>query len=250
MGIQMNRLGKSAALLLAIAFASGCANQEIKPTTVICPLLGATLGVGVVAGGLGFDEDDEYAAGAIVGAIAGHFICKDRSEPPKATPAPAPRPAPKPAPKPAPPKDSDGDGVIDPNDECPGTPAGVAVNSVGCPEVGEKLITLHGVNFDTASAAILPESEGILNQAVKVLNENASVHVRVEGHTDSRGTDAFNRKLSQKRADSVVGYLVSKGINADRLSAVGYGENSPMVPNDSPENMFKNRRVELTVTQN
>ena len=250
---SMNIYSKATALALAIILGGCSTTSEIRPTSVICPILGATLGVGVVAGGLDLndsDEDEFLAAGAILGAVAGHFVCKDRSEPPKATPAPAPRPAPKPAPKPAPPKDSDGDGVIDPNDECPGTPPGVAVNSVGCPEVGEKLITLHGVNFDTASAAILPESEGILNEAVKVLNENASVHVRVEGHTDSRGTDAFNRKLSQKRADSVVGYLVSKGINADRLSAVGYGENAPMVPNDSPENMFKNRRVELTVTQN
>ncbi|TDJ63765.1 MAG: OmpA family protein, partial [Proteobacteria bacterium] len=171
---------------------------------------------------------------------------KDRSEPPQV----APRPAPAPKPKPQPPKDSDGDGVIDARDECPGTPAGVQVNAVGCPEVGEKILSLEGVNFDTAKATIKPESETILNGAVTVLSDNASVHVRVEGHTDSRGSDAFNLKLSQDRAEAVVAYLVANGIDGDRLSAVGYGESAPVAPNDTPENMYKNRRVDMVVTAN
>jgi len=148
------------------------------------------------------------------------------------------------------PKDSDGDGVYDDKDECPGTPRGVEVNEKGCPKVGVKLITLEGVNFNTNSAKIKPESAPILDTAVKVLNENPSVHVRVEGHTDSRGTAEYNKALSDRRAASVVDYLVSKGISADRLAGVGYGESAPVAPNDTAENMYKNRRVDLVVTKN
>ena len=97
---------------------------------------------------------------------------------------------------------------------------------------------------------IKSESEGILNDAVTVLNDNASVHVRVEGHTDSRGTDAYNQQLSQKRAEAVAAYLTAGGIDAERLSAIGYGESAPVAPNDTAENMYKNRRVDLVVTQN
>ncbi|MEQ8233730.1 MAG: OmpA family protein [Gammaproteobacteria bacterium] len=244
----MSKLYRIAAVLLLGVLASGCANQNIKPGEVICPLLGSVAGAGLVAGGLDTDEAGAVAAGAVVGAGLGYFLCMDRTEPPKPAPKPAPRPAPKP--KPAPPADTDGDGVIDPNDDCPGTPKGVKVNERGCPEVGEKLMTLEGVNFDYDSAKLRPESESILDTAVTVLNENASVHVRVEGHTDSRGSDAYNRKLSDRRAQSVVAYLVSKGIDANRLSAIGYGESAPVAPNDTPENMYKNRRVELVVTNN
>jgi len=246
----MSKLYRLAAVLLLGALASGCANQNIKPGEVICPLLGSVAGAGLVAGGLDSDEAGAVAAGAVVGAGLGYFLCMDRTEPPKPRPKPAPRPAPKPKPAPTPPADTDGDGVIDPNDDCPGTPQGVKVNERGCPEVGEKLITLEGVNFNTDSAKLRSESESILDAAVKVLNENSVVHVRVEGHTDSRGSDEYNRKLSERRAQSVVAYLVSQGIDANRLSAIGYGESAPVAPNDTPENMYKNRRVELVVTAN
>jgi OOP family OmpA-OmpF porin len=242
----MNKLPKILVVLLTAIFAAGCANQNVKPVEIICPILGAVAGAGIAAGA--FDSDDEevgIAAGAALGAGLAWFLCKDRSEPP---PPPAPRPAP--APRPEPPKDSDGDGVIDANDECPGTPAGVKVNAVGCPEVGEKILSLEGVNFDTNKATIKSDSEGILNNAVKVLTENASVHVRVEGHTDSRGADTYNQKLSQSRAEAVSAYLTANGIDAGRLSAVGYGESAPVAPNDTKENMYKNRRVDLVVTDN
>lgn len=246
----MTKLYRLVAILVIGAFASGCANnQKIEPTTVLCPLLGSVLGAGIVAGGLGGDDAGPMAAGAVIGAGLGHFLCKDRTEPPKPKPRPAPKPAPKPAPPP-PPKDSDGDGVIDPNDQCPGTPAGVKVNAVGCPEVGETLVSLEGVNFETNSARIMTESEAILDNAVKALNDNSMVHVRVEGHTDSRGSAEYNRQLSERRANAVVGYLVSKGIDGSRLSAIGYGESAPVAPNDTPENMYKNRRVDLVVTKN
>ncbi|MFT4561394.1 MAG: OOP family OmpA-OmpF porin [Gammaproteobacteria bacterium] len=243
----MNKISRTLVVLITAIFAAGCANQNIKPVEIICPILGAVAGAGIAAGA--FDSNDEevgIVAGAAVGAGLAWFLCKDRSEPP--APA-APRRAP-PPPPPAPPKDSDGDGVIDANDECPGTPAGVKVNAVGCPEVGERILSLEGVNFDTNKATIKPDSEAILTNAVNVLTENASVHVRVEGHTDSRGSDAYNQRLSQSRAESVAAYLVAHGIDAGRLSAAGYGESAPVAPNDTTENMYRNRRVDLVVTDN
>ena len=243
----MNNILRTFVLLITAMFAAGCANQGVKPVEVICPVLGAVAGAAIAAGA--FDADDSegaMAGGAAVGAGLAWFLCKDRSEPP---PPPKPRPAP-PPPKPEPPKDSDGDGVIDPNDECPGTPAGVKVNAVGCPEVGEKILSLQGVNFDTDKATIKSESEAILDNAVRVLNENSSVSVRVEGHTDSRGSDAYNQRLSERRAQAVVSYLVANGIDASRLAAVGYGESAPIAPNDTAENMYRNRRVDLVVTDN
>jgi outer membrane protein OmpA-like peptidoglycan-associated protein len=229
------------------ALAAGCANQEIKPTTVLCPLLGGVLGAGVAAGGLGDDDAGALAGGAVIGAGLGYFLCMDRSQP---KPTPTPKAAPAPAPKPAPPKDSDGDGVIDPNDKCPGTPAGTKVNAEGCPEVGSTLMSLEGVNFDTASANLKPESTAILDRAVAALQANASTSVRVEGHTDSRGSDAYNQTLSEHRAKAVLDYLVGKGIAAERLTSAGMGESAPVAPNDTAENMYKNRRVDLVVTGN
>ena len=120
------------------------------------------------------------AAGAALGAGLGWFFCREEE------PAPPPAPKPKPAPKPQPPKDSDGDGVIDPIDECPGTPLGVKVDAVGCPMIGEKILSLQGINFDTAKAVIKPEYEAILDEAATVLSGNVGVnHIRIEGHPRS-----------------------------------------------------------------
>ena len=245
----MSKLFRIALVVLMGSLAAGCANQEIKPATVLCPLLGATLGAGVAAG-VGGDSAGPEAAGAVLGAVAGYFLCRDK--PVEVAPAPTPSVAPAPAPKPVAvaPKDSDGDGVIDPNDKCPGTPAGVKVNAEGCPEVGATLLSLQGVNFDTDSAKLKAESTSILDHAVEVLTQQAAVSVRVEGHCDSRGSDAYNMTLSDKRAKSVMDYLVSKGIDAARLTSAGMGESTPVAPNDSAENMAKNRRVDLVVTSN
>ena len=146
------------------------------------------------------------------------------------------------------PKDSDGDGVIDRDDQCPDTPAGTPVDSVGCPESGDVMLSLTGINFATDSASV-KGSEAILDEAVKALNANAyiSVKVMVEGHTDSRYSESYNQALSERRAQSVVDYLVSQGIAADRLTAIGYGESKPVAPNDTAANMYKNRRVDFVV---
>ena len=151
--------------------------------------------------------------------------------------APAPAPAPEPAAAPAP-KDSDGDGVIDELDKCPGTPKGAPVDANGC-------WILKGLLFDTAKADIKPEYFSILDEAVKVLEENPGLKIAIEGHTDSVGKPAYNKKLSERRANAVKAYFEKKGIAADRLNAVGFGMEKPVADNATPEGRAQNRRVVL-----
>ncbi len=148
-----------------------------------------------------------------------------------------------PAPPPPPViKDSDGDGVMDPDDMCPGTPLGAPVDYRGC-------WVLSKVKFDFDKFDIKPQYAPYLDEVLVVLRNNPGLKIVVEGHTDSEGEDEYNNKLSQKRADTVMDYFVSKGIDASRLSAVGYGETRPAASNDTPEGMADNRRIELGVIQ-
>jgi len=136
------------------------------------------------------------------------------------------------------PLDTDGDGVYDYMDKCPRTPRGAVVDDRGC-------WVIEGVHFDTDEATIKPQARPVLNAVASVLKQNPGLKVEVQGHTDSRGTDAYNMQLSERRAQAVVEYLGNAGIDTSRLQAEGYGESRPAVPNTSPENMAKNRRVEL-----
>jgi len=166
--------------------------------------------------------------------------------------------------------DSDGDGVVDRLDKCPGTPAGAKVDANGCEldgdkdgvvdridecpntaagekvdEVGCSYTLRLEVFFDTASAEIKPESFRDLDLAVSLMQRNELVRGTIEGHTDDRGTDAFNLGLSQRRAASVRQYLIDKGVAASRLESVGYGESRPEADNSTPEGRAQNRRVVL-----
>ncbi|HEX7972055.1 MAG TPA: OmpA family protein, partial [Thiobacillus sp.] len=157
--------------------------------------------------------------------------------------------------------DSDGDGIPDYKDKCPTVPAPGTVD--GCPPpkavepeapkaeapAAPRKLTLEGVNFDTNSARLRPESMTILDNAAATLNEWGEVKVEVAGHTDSTNTDAYNRKLSQRRAEAVRAYLVKKGVAADRLTAKGYGESRPVASNKTAAGRAKNRRVELIPQQ-
>jgi outer membrane protein OmpA-like peptidoglycan-associated protein len=106
--------------------------------------------------------------------------------------------------------------------------------------------TLDGVKFATSAADLLPESLPILDAAAANLAK-ATCKVEIQGHTDIRGTVASNNALSQARADSVRNYLISKGIAADRLTAVGYGSSQPKVPGDDEAAWSQNRRIEFKV---
>ena len=106
-------------------------------------------------------------------------------------------------------------------------------------------IVLEGITFETGKSNITPESEIVLQGALKTLQTYPDNVVEISGHTDNVGSESSNMKLSQKRADAVRFWLISKGINPERIIAKGYGEDFPIVPNNSPENRRKNRRIEF-----
>ncbi len=124
------------------------------------------------------------------------------------------------------------------------------VPEAAAPEPGELLMRLEGVNFAFDSAKLTPESEAIVDEAVQKLQEAASVTVRVEGHTDSVGSEAYNLDLSERRAQAVVDYLISKGIDPSRVEPEGMGEGHPVDTNDTKEGRYHNRRVDFVVTAN
>jgi outer membrane protein OmpA-like peptidoglycan-associated protein len=106
-------------------------------------------------------------------------------------------------------------------------------------------IILEGITFATGKSDITPESEATLQMALKTLQTYQDIDVEIGGYTDDVGSKSSNQKLSQKRADAVKTWLVQNGIDPGRLTSVGYGEENPTVPNDSPEDRAKNRRIEF-----
>ncbi|MCS7152882.1 MAG: FG-GAP-like repeat-containing protein [Bacteroidia bacterium] len=115
------------------------------------------------------------------------------------------------------------------------------------PVESEKAIVLRNIYFDYDKATLRPESIEELERVVRFLRENPSLRVEISGHTDSDGSEIYNLRLSQARAQAVVDYLISRGIDGNRLVARGYGESRPVAPNDTPENKQKNRRTELKI---
>ncbi|MBB3191842.1 OmpA family protein [Halomonas cerina] len=248
---------------------SGCASSASQPGTgasassdawyqhpFVCGLAGSLIG-----GGIGYgtssesDEDQGAAIGATAGATIGAMLCADTSPQPM-EPAPT---------------DTDGDGVFDADDQCPGTPAGVAVDAVGCPldsdgdgvpdyqdqcpgtPAGAEVnalgcvedLVLRDVNFEFDSATLTMGAEQILDGVAEKLRANENVRVRIEGHTDAMGSDAYNQDLSQRRADSVADYLAGQGIDMERMRTIGYGESQPIASNETDAGRAQNRRVEL-----
>ncbi len=106
---------------------------------------------------------------------------------------------------------------------------------------------LTGVNFQFNKSSLLPEAYPILDHAVSVLKENPDLKVEIGGHTDNIGAEKFNQKLSLARAETVRDYLVSKGINKNRLTVIGFGESNPISDNSTETGRAKNRRVEFKV---
>ena len=138
--------------------------------------------------------------------------------------------------------DDDRDGVLNSRDKCPNTPPGAKVDSDGC-ECGD--IILRGVTFVTDSAEITPQGQLVLDSLVAGLQRRAGTKLEIRGHTDSVGSEAYNLALSQRRAESVKAYLVSKGLNAADLSTIGLGEMQHIATNDTAEGREQNRRVTL-----
>jgi OOP family OmpA-OmpF porin len=137
--------------------------------------------------------------------------------------------------------DSDGDGVADYKDQCPNSPAGATVNSQGCQDA----FVLEGVEFKLNSAELTDEAKAELLDDAAKLKANPDANYEVAGHTDSTGSAAYNKSLSQARAESVRNYLISQGASAASLTAVGYGEERPIADNSTEGGRQVNRRVEL-----
>ena len=106
-------------------------------------------------------------------------------------------------------------------------------------------VAVYGIHFDTGKATILADSENILGEIVKLLQQNEDLKLLVEGHTDNQGIAAANQALSEKRAQAVVAWLTAHGVPASRLSAKGFGQTKPLTDNGTEDGRAKNRRVEL-----
>jgi len=271
---------------------SGCASSGMESTgsssdqawyqsPFVCGIAG-----GLIGGGVGYatssdsDEDTGAAIGGVAGATAGALLCADYSSnvmdsdgdgvPDDRDQCPN-TPAGVAVDAVGCPLDTDGDGVPDYMDQCPGTPAGVEVNAQGCPldsdgdgvpdyqdqcpntpagaEVNslgcQEDLVLRDVNFEFDSAKLTSSAESILDGVSEKLMTNDQLRIRLEGHTDSVGPAAYNKELSQRRADSVKSYLVNQGFSADNITTIGYGEEQPVASNDTAEGRAQNRRVEL-----
>jgi outer membrane protein OmpA-like peptidoglycan-associated protein len=156
------------------------------------------------------------------------------------------------------PGDGDQDGVCDGLDKCPDTTPGLKVDSDGCPiELVERetelldtgMIRLQNINFETAKADLLPDAYPTLDVVGQVLGKWPELRIEVGGHTDARGSEAYNQRLSQARADSVLAYVTRRfpALKSEQFSVRGYGESRPLVPNTNALNWAKNRRVEFVV---
>lgn len=236
----MSALTKAALpVLLATSLLSGCAthsdgsaplNQRTWP---LCSLLG-----GLAGGGLGAIESSAWAGGgAALGAIAGGLICFAQDG------------------------DQDGDGVFDRRDRCPDTPANTPVSHTGCPlpqypvterpvetEPVQEVITLSdqgNVLFAFDSAQLTPAAQQQLQALVGKLGSESVTRIKVIGHTDSKGTDAYNQRLSERRASSAAEYLINQGVAPQKITSQGRGESEPVADNDTDEGRAQNRRVEL-----
>lgn len=214
------------ALMLA-----GCASLQQPREWGRCAVAGAAIGAAVGAG-TGFAVGDASQSkngetsrkvsgalagagiGALIGVVAGHFICDPVVQPAPPPPPPAPPPPPPPPVAPLP------------------------------PPVRQKMV-LRGVHFDFNKYNIRPGDAAVLDEAVPVLKANPNSVVHVNGYCDAIGGEAYNLRLSDKRADAVASYLEQQGVPATQLAPNGFGKTNFIAPNDTAEGRAQNRRVEL-----
>ena len=230
-------------VLLLGSLLTGCAthsdgtaplNQRTWP---ICSLLG-----GLVGGGLGAIESAGWAGGgAALGIVTGGLICYAQDG------------------------DEDSDGVFDRRDRCPDTPENTEVDHRGCPlpqypvavkpvepaPQSEVIILSDAGNvlFDFDKSDLTPAAKAQLDTLMDKLRNADVVSIKVIGHTDSKGSDAYNQALSERRASSVAAYLLSQGLAPNKLTSEGRGESEPVADNASDEGRAENRRVELHINR-
>lgn len=231
----MNSVRTVLPLVLLTSVLTGCAGLQ-KTDWPICAATG-----GVVGAGLGAIESSSWIGpGALVaGTVAGAW-CWAHGD-----------------------GDEDGDGVPDSRDKCPGTPKGVQVDADGCPPpapapvveepvvVKEETIVIRDVHFEFNKATLTPsDMETLSAVATRLKQESSTVQLRVTGHTDSVGSNAYNQRLSEKRANSVVNYLVESGVpRASFVSVAGAGESQPVADNKTADGRAMNRRTEIKINR-
>ncbi|MGE8187626.1 OmpA family protein [Pseudomonas sp. NPDC086278] len=230
-------------VLLLGSLLTGCAthsdgtaplNQRTWP---ICSVIG-----GLVGGGLGAIESAGWAGGgAALGILTGGLICYAQDG------------------------DEDGDGVFDRRDRCPDTPANTPVDHRGCPlpqypasvkaepaPAQSEVVTLSDagdVLFAFNKSDLTPAARSQLDALMAKLQNADVVSIKVVGHTDSVGSDAYNQALSERRASSVAAYLLSQGLAPNKLTSEGKGESEPVADNETEEGRAKNRRVEIHINR-
>lgn len=144
--------------------------------------------------------------------------------------------------------DSDNDGVCDDVDQCPNTPPSIVVDETGCGRVETEIRFEIKVEFDFNKATIRKGYHDVLREAAEFMKQYPNTEAVIEGHTDSKGSDKYNQKLSEQRARAVRDYLVKNfGLSSERLTAVGYGESRPVADNSTEEGRQRNRRVEAVL---
>ena len=152
--------------------------------------------------------------------------------------------------------DNDDDGIVDLKDGCPDEAEDYDgdQDEDGCPDLYKLVVVTEGrielkqkVHFSSGKATILQKSFPLLNEVAQVLLDRAKMSVEIQGHTDSRGGDKYNKRLSQDRADSVKRYLARQGVQASRMAATGFGESEPIEDNATKTGRAANRRVEFHI---
>ena len=226
-------------------FLSGCTGVLTKNQAALVGALTCGAGGAAAGGIITHNTGHRLSEGAAIpiGAVTGAVICgglaylmtedpKPKPAPPPAPPPPAPKPKPKPKPKPAPPP--------------PPPPPAPKPKPKPAPKV-ERTIILDDVLFDFDKSNIKPEAGAILDRLVAFMKQNRDKKAALSGHTDSIGTEAYNKKLSERRVNSVKNYVVKKGVESSRVSGQGFGESKPIADNKTKEGRAKNRRVEIKV---
>ncbi len=209
-------------LMLVFAVAGCSAMRQDKHCKVAMPIWGASLGGAGAGLGVGLGHNDADAAeiggstvggvllGGLAGYLAGQYFCEEAPPPPPTPAAATPSPPPPPA-------------------------------------RGTKLAELTGPNFDFNKSTLTREGRELVANAARTLKANPSVRVSVDGYTDSIGSDAYNRRLSERRAKTVADALVADGVARDRLHVQGFGKSHPVADNKTAEGRARNRRVEIVV---